>query len=196
MYNPVIISNLALALIGEARVNSLTPPRTSVERTVAEHYPQVRDRELSIRRWVFATTVTRLTLVREVPEELRYDRFKYEYDVPGDCLRVLRDKYSDWSIRGRKLYASSPKQVITYIQRKPEGDFDAMFVDVLSKALARVLVEPVTQSNEKWNKTQQLYREAVNEAGRLNAFVLEPDNVQLLDQHSEWLDAREAGPFV
>jgi hypothetical protein len=189
---PVSIINLGLGKIGADKISSIVPPKTTTERTCAEGYPQWRDSEMTKRRWVFATELRTVTLVATLTNV----NLPYVYDLPADYLRAIRKPLDRWQIRGKQLFSQNATEIIEMLVRKPEAFMDALFVDVLAARAAKELVESKTQSNEKWNKAQTLYKEAINEAGRLNAFVLEPDNTTLADDNSDWLRARWGGPFA
>lgn len=189
---PVGIINLGLGKIGSDTISSIAPPKTTTERTCATGYPQWRDSEMSKRRWVFATDMRALALA----STLTGVELPYVFDLPADYLRAIRGKRDRWVIRGKQLFSQNATETVEMLVRKTEDLFDPLFVDLLAARAAKELVESKTQSNEKWNKAQVLYKEALSEAGRLNAFLLEPDSTVLDDDNSDWLRGRWAGPFV
>lgn len=192
---PVSIVNMGLSKIGQTLINSIQPPKTTTEKTVAMNYPQWRDSELALRRWVFATDIRTLTYSSQSTVAKDAQR-PYAYELPADCLRVVREKTSLWMIRGRVLWSPYNSETVEMIVRKDEADFDPLFVEMLAARSAKELVEPITQSNEKWQKAQASYKEAKDNAQRLNAFELEPDDINQSDDDSDWLRARSQGPFA
>lgn len=185
---PLNIINIGLAKIGQSRIKSYDTPRTDMERTAAESYPQWRDNEIAKRRWVFATR--HITLSRTDTPKIENTRYAYEYNKPADCLRIVRDRRSKWQLRGSLVYSEYPTQDVEAIMRVPEAEFDAAFIEVLAARAAKELVEPATQSNEKWQKAQTVYKDAINDAARLNAFSLEDQSITPDDEDSSWTAAR------
>lgn len=191
-HTPVTICNLGLLIIGASQISSISPARTPTEKTCATGYPQWRDSELSRRRWTFATEKRALTLSTTLTSP--DTNFLYAYELPSDTLRVIREPLSRWVLRGRVLWSQSKTETVELLVQRPEGEFSALFVDVLAARIGRELAEPKTQSNEKWQKASSVYNDAVREAARLNAFQLEPDDVQLADENDGWLAERFYGP--
>lgn len=189
----VRIVNLGQLKIGASRINSITPAQTTNEKIVAEQYTQWRDSELSKKRWVFATTLVLLT--QSAPNVNPNDPCRYVYDLPADCLKPLRDEHSTWKVRGKQLYSYGSTQVLEYIASKTEDAFVPLFVDVLAARCALELVEPQTQSNDKWQKAQSVYNQAVKDAAAANAYIIGSEDQRLEDEHSEWVMARQGDPF-
>lgn len=102
--------------------------------------------------------------------------------------RVIRPKDADWEISGRKILTNEGDTLsLKYVARiEDPNEFDVTFIDVFSMALALKLSEVITQSNTKKQAIQALYRDAVSNARRANAFE------QLSQEPPEdtWITAR------
>jgi len=186
------ICNLGLAKIGSTSINNLNPPKTVIEKLCVAGYNQWRDSELKKRRWVFATIVT--TLAPTPASPIKNVEYPYQYHIPGDMLRPIRPAAPiacQWVIRGQFFYSRGNTLPIEYIRRVNETEMsDPLFIDVLAWRIAQELVEPTTQSNEKFQKAQIGYRDAVSEASAQNAFILEPQRVNGVDTDYEWIAER------
>lgn len=181
------ICNLGLGKIGATTVSSLAPPRTVVEKLCAANYVQWRNSELRKRRWVFATEVVPLALSATIPNT----ELPYKYILPGNYLRAVRPWRCPWVIRGQFLFSASNQVTLEYIRKCDDNELtDENFVDVLAWRIAMELSEPTTQSNSKIGNAAVGYKDAIAEAGRLNAFLLDPSPVDAPDEAFSWVDSR------
>jgi len=180
--------NLGLSKISASRVNRIDPAVTPLEAFMAANYPHWRRRELSKRRWVFATEddyqLTLETTLTGVNQP-------YKYRMPNDCLRPLRNKTTEWKQRGRYIYSNYSTLSIDFIKNVHEADFDPLFTEVLAAAVAMESVEYVTQSNAKKEMAFSLYKEAVVDAAKANAFVLGPEDMNGNDESYSWIMGRD-----
>lgn len=184
------ICNLGLGKIAASRVVTLSPPRSPVEKHCADGYANWRDDELGKRRWVFALEAATLTQAGD-PQDKLLDGRKYKYALPNDCLKPIRDKHTEWVQRGLFLWSAySSLPPIEYIRKANENEFPADFVNVLAARVAMESTEFCTQSNTKLQNAGQLYKDAVQSAGRSNAFVIGPEDTSLDDDNSTWITAR------
>ena len=167
------IINQGLGKIGSTRVNNLTPPISAIEVKCAGEYPQWKASELTKRRWVFATELTRLTaLATQVAVPL--DGRPYQFNVPGDMLRPLRGKGATWIQRGQFLYSAQDTIDLEYIRNAADAELtEPLFVDVLASRCAFECAELVTQSPARKRDAFALLTGAIEAAGRANAFVLD-----------------------
>lgn len=181
------IINYGLAKVGSTRVNSLAPASTKLEKNCAEFYPQWRDSELSMRRWVFARKYVALNLnPAVVPIEGR----TYGYDLPSDLIRPIRQRDSTWIQSGRTILSYNATQNLEYIRRAPETDFDPLFIDVLGWRVVLENVEYLTQSNTKKADAQAAYDRAIVVAGANNALIVGPESNEAVDELDAWELAR------
>lgn len=180
--------NLGLSKIASNRVNRIDPPVTPLEVYMSTNYPHWRRRELTKRRWVFALEenykLTLETVLENVPRP-------YKYRIPNDCLRPIRTKSSEWQQRGRYIYSAYSELYLDYIKDVPESEFDPLFTEVLAAAVAFESAEYVTQSNAKKEMAYTLYNDAVRDAGKANAFVIGPENLDSNDEHYSWVIGRD-----
>ena len=184
------IVNLGLGKIAASRVSSISPPKSPIERHVAEGYPQWRDSELQKRTWVFSLWYQPLTAV-STDNDIANEGRKYQFALPNDLLKPIRDRHTEWEIRGPFLFSSQSTVILPYVRRVSEALFPALFVDVLAARVAMESVEYATQSNTKADAVEaKHYVPAITEAGKANAFVVGPQDQRLDDENSEWITAR------
>lgn len=187
MYTDVQIINAGIGAIAGASITRLDPPDGSLARYLAASYPIWKRTELTKRRWVFATEEDyRLTLTLTASGARR----PYRYLLPSDCLRPIRLKRTRWQQRGRYLASDETQLVIDYIKSVPEADFDPLFVDVLKWAIAFQSAEYITQSNAKRDWAYGMYEQAVDAAGKANAYVIGPEDYQSTDEVFTFVTSR------
>lgn len=188
MTDALSVCNLGLGKIAASRISNLSPPRSPLERHCASGYPSWRDQEIAKRRWVFALADAQLTMTAAEP--LTHTRNPYQYTMPPNCLRPIRDKHTTWEVRGNFLYSCSTVQWLQFLQRVPETLFDPLFADVLASRVAVESVEFASQSNTKGQTADSHYLASVNEAARANAFIIGAENVQTADENDTWINGR------
>jgi len=182
------IAKLGLNKLAASDISSLSPPRSRLERAIAEGYPVWRDFELKSHDWVFALAVAKMT-VSDGP--LPGLDLPYRFPLPGDCLRVHRTKTATWVQAGNDLYADGPEDFyVQYVARRPEDLFPADFQMVLGARIAIENVEIATGSNTKAVTAQSNYQALLDVARRNNAFVVGPQDTTLDDMNSDWLMSR------
>ena len=187
MFSKLQIVNIGLSKIASSRVEQLNPPRSSLERFVAENYDHWKRSEISKRRWVFALEdEVQLTLVATVSGRGR----PYKYALPPEALRPVREKETEWQQRGRFIWSAYTPLAVQLIMNVDEPDFDPMFVEVLACRIADECVEYVTQSNTKTETSSLRYDKAVADAGKNNAFIIGPEDVTSDDNDFPFLTAR------
>lgn len=180
--------NLGLSKISSSRINRIDPAVTPLESFMAANYPHWRRRELSKRRWVFALEENYRLTLEAVLEDVDQP---YKFRIPNDCLKPVRGKTTEWKQRGRYIYSNYETLAIDYIRNVPEADFDPLFTEVLACAVAAESVEFVTQSNAKKEMAFSLYKEAVVDAAKANAFVLGPEDMNGEDETYSWIMGRD-----
>jgi hypothetical protein len=195
-YSPKDICNLGLGRIAASRVTSLSPPTSALERHCADGYALWKRTELTRRQWVFSITTVQLT--SEGPEAtgliLGYNGGQaYRFPLPADCVRPLRPVVSSpyqWEQQGRYLLTRNSELVLKYIRDVPEAELEDEFVDVLAWRVAMECVEFATQSNTKKADVREDYRTAVNDAAKVNAFVLGDTLSNSDDMAFDWVTSR------
>lgn len=210
----VDVVNLALVKLGSQLVTNLDAPVTPLEQRAALVYPHLRDRELSLRRWRFAlrrarmqaiptadvtgpTIDTTLVTLDETLDEVLTDLLPpdglFYAKLPDNCLRPLRDDSSCWEEEGRYLLTpeSGPFRLL-FIARVTEEQFTPTFAEALSAKVAEQLAEFLTQSNEKKDRAQAMYSDAVREAKLINAYDTGAEAIMYSDASSSFLTGRYA----
>lgn len=180
------VINHGLAKVTSSRIQNISPPNSPLERHCAQNYPQWRDSELMKRRWVFARA---FKLLDENPGVTPADGYEKVYDLPSDCLRPIRDKYSTWIVAGKHIHAQGPV-TLEYVRRVPENEFDPLFVDALAARICLECVEFITQSNTKGANAEAMYKEAIKQAGVANALVIGTEDAKHADVMDDWELAR------
>ncbi|MCK5133511.1 MAG: hypothetical protein KAR40_15330 [Candidatus Sabulitectum sp.] len=176
MTTAVKIINFGLSKLGASRVSTIAPPKTNLERYMADNYSQWRDEELAANRWHFAMEYVQLTLTGD-PVTGAGSAKPNRYQMPNDAIRPIREKGQDWERRGRYLYSAYEELTVKFILRVSEDVYDPMFVAVLSHKVAKESVEYVTQSNSKEVARVQGYNEAIKKALKVNAFLKGSESV-------------------
>lgn len=190
MLNDDQIINQGLAIISATRVSKIAEPRTTIEHFVAERYQQWRESELTKRRWVFATEDDyQLTQVAVIDNTSH----PYKYGMPVNCLRPIRNKYTEWKQRGRFIFSALSSLKISYVRNAANDELDPLFIDVLAARVAVECAEFVTQSTVKADRARAAYAQAVEDAGKVNAFIIGTEDIQADDGQFEWLNARSTG---
>ena len=154
------ICNLALQLLGEKRIASLSEDSRTA-RACNESYELIRDRELAAHPWNFARKRATLAASSTDPE---FD-FDKAFPLPSDYLDIItpRDRNDlDWQIENHEgapaiLTNDGDTLEIQYVARITDpAMFHTLFVYALAAALAEHLAETITQSNSKQEKAQKL----------------------------------------
>ncbi|MDA1100818.1 MAG: hypothetical protein O2967_17740 [Proteobacteria bacterium] len=147
----VDICNIALAMLEEQRITSLTES-TEQGRYCNVHYDDARDFVLRLHPWNFATRRAALARNATAPGFGYGNSFK----LPTDpyCLRVIsvNDPATppDWKVEGRDLLSDEGAVNLVYIGRIIDvTQYDAGFVQTLAHYLAWKLAKPLTGSKSE-----------------------------------------------
>jgi hypothetical protein len=183
------IINQGLRKLGSFSVNSITPASSPIERKCAEGYSQWRKSELTKRRWVFNWFPATLSVQGSAPHATSERPFAF--DLPADCLALIRKRGDTWRQHGRKIYAAQSTLQIEYKGDVPDTDLDPLFIDTLACRVAEEMCEWVTQSNVKKSDAVQMYKETIRIAAANNALIIgSEDSFNELDSQDEWMSAR------
>ena len=154
----VSICARALVLLGARPINALTET-TDNARICALVYPNLKNSIMSRYGWRFLMTKKQLTRDATAP----IGEWSYSYLIPGDALSVPHAVF--WSsgtkltnnrfeIFGRRLYSDDAEIWMDYIVARPESEWPAWFVDLITKALCAEIAFSVTDQQsvaENWN---------------------------------------------
>ena len=198
MASDVEVVNLALTLLGEARIMSLDDD-VKPAREAKAIFTIVRDALLSGYNWSFAKTRALLPALADVPPF----EFSVKYQLPSDCLRIVMagefyvgidltdyrgSPVEEYTIEGRELLCnwSAPLQ-LKYIRRITDGgQFSANFTKAFGCQLAADLTEPLSQSNQKREAALKAFDKEISLAIRANAIELPPQKMS----DDEWIISR------
>jgi hypothetical protein len=159
------VVNLALIDIGADRITSLDDDsnRASLGATL---YPQARDEVLRAHPWNSATARARLAALATAPAF----GFAKQYQLPADCLRVLRvndaDAEDQWKVEGRVLLCDlgAPLDIL-YVQRVADpSQLDPLLVSAIAAQLAMRLARALYQSDTMAENARRLYERRLQEA--------------------------------
>lgn len=198
MASQVDIANRALTKLGAARIISFGDDNKQA-RAVFSMFDIVRDAELRSHIWSFSVKRTSLPQLTTTPDW----GFKYEYQIPSDCLRILmvNDIYNgpdmsdyrnkpvaEYSLEGNKILTDIGAPLkLRYIARVEETtQWDSMFVEAFACRLAMEMCEDLTQSNTKRELAQAEYtamlRSAIRAASIEQPAQAMPDNSWMLSR--------------
>lgn len=169
----VDVCNSALQKLGAVSILSLDD-NSREARQCALSYDWKRRSELRNHRWNFATKRVALAPDSAAP----ISDFTYQFTMPADCLRILRtnDPLQDWVIEGRKILTNVDNPLyLRYIADITDvTQWDAAFYDAMAAALAIDMCEALTNSASKLDRLDRMYKDAIGEARKNNAFESGP----------------------
>lgn len=186
MASDIDIVNLALTSLGADRIMSLTENSENARRANAI-YTLIRDEVLRSAPWKFAI---RWASLSQLSEEIK-SGYKYAYQLPSDCLKVLRlkDKDADFRVENSKLYCNESEATIKYIARiEDSSQFDSAFVSAFATRLAAELAYPLTASLSLTKAKWEEYAFKIKQAEALNS---QEDKADYRDT-SIWINERGA----
>jgi hypothetical protein len=133
----------ALILVGEKPASSLSENRYGV--TVgANLFERIYENELQSNRWRFAMAKKQLSQL--VAEPL--NEWKYAYELPSDCLLPIGVyPASLYEIYGDHVYSNQATLEMDYMFKPEISEIPAYFAMLLTYALARDMVKPITESD-------------------------------------------------
>ena len=93
--------------------------------------------------------------------------FSFQYDLPGDCLRLLRilDYESNHKVEGRSILSNNSSMKILYISRITDpNQYDENLREALSAAIAADIAYAITSNNTVQQNMIALYQEKIRDA--------------------------------
>ena len=140
----VSIANIALTYLSSSRIIDLSQNDENARKINAIFSP-TRESMLSEHNWNFARTQATLSLLSDAPT---VEDYAYAYQIPTDCLRVMRlDEDSDFIVVSDKIYSNASPCVIEYIKNETNpARFSPGFVRALAYRLAADIAYGVTQN--------------------------------------------------
>lgn len=180
------VCNRALQRLGASRIVDITDD-TRNGRACNAAYDAVRRAELRKHRWLFA--IKRITLAPLVETD-PHGEFAYIFQLPDDCLRVLkpRDSSLDWHIENKKLYTNDGNVLkLRYVADVSDpSKFDPLFAESLSLAMSDAMCEEITQSNTKKAGIRDEYKTVISDAKKVNAM----ETIPAEPEDDPWILAR------
>lgn len=166
--------NMALDMLHEAPVSSPSED-TSVRLWFSRNFGQTRDSEMRKFAWNFALARVQLAANVEVPAW----RWRYRYELPGDCLRMmalrqdgaLNGALIQYELEGDAILTDAPAPLkLRYIKRvTTTGLWDALFVDVVAAKLAAKMAHWLTGKSSYVQIAEQIYQQTLRDARRIDA---------------------------
>ena len=190
MASSVEIANRALTKLGAARIVAFSDNNKQAK-FMSANYDIIRQAELRAHVWSFAKKRTTLPASATAPSW----QFAKAYELPEDCLRVtqvndistvygLQDAFTSddrpFMITGRTIETDygAPLRVIYIRDLSDTAIYDALFVEAFAAKLAMEGCEEITGSTTKWQKANQDYKMAINQAVLVNSIELPPAPLQ------------------
>ena len=158
----IAIANRALTLLAVDRILAFDE-NSEQARKMNAIFETTRDALLSEHNWNFARKERLLSLLSDEP---LLDDYAYAYQIPSDCLRVLRlQTYFTFAIYGNKVYTNSNDPRIEYIaQITDPTKFSAGFVKAFAARLAADLAYPITQNATLAKNAEEIAMRDLKEA--------------------------------
>src|SRR3990167_164721 len=137
----VTIVNNALGKLGDDPIVAMSD---QTERAILANriYTDVRDATLRAHTWNFALKRASLTSTGNTPAF----EFTYEYNLPSDCLRVLKINTitGKWKIENNKLLSDQATVKILYVSRETDTTkYDTSFTEAFAARLASEMAIPL-----------------------------------------------------
>jgi hypothetical protein len=184
MTSKVEIANLALGKLGANRIVSFSDDSEEARAASLFYLPTLRA-ELRRHPWSCAKKRTTLAPTSSTPLN-----FAYAFNLPTDCLRVLKDLDGyehDWEIQGRQLLTDETDTLeLPYIYEITDPNImDPLLVEAFACKLAMQMTQRITQSRGKKSDLAEEYKEAIAEAKKANAF----ERAAIQPQEDPWIQA-------
>ena len=177
MASVVGICNGALNQLGATTILSLTEDSKNA-RLCNTRFSEVRDAVFRSHPWNCLQKRIEISSSTTVPAW----GFSYQYDLPGDCLRLLRilEYYSDHKVEGRSILSNSETMKILYISRVTDpNQYDELLRETLSSALGADIAYAITSNNTTSQNMIVSYQEKLRDARFVDStegYNVNPDN--------------------
>lgn len=166
-----LIANLALAHIGQERLDNLGSDDTTAALWAREFYPHARDYTTELNLWRYAK---RTQTLAEVTNDRSSD-YAYAYERPSDCLRLhhLLGPYGAFDpgapirfeVEGDTIYTDEYQARGVYCRQITDtAKFPPSVDSAMSWYLAHLLVQPLRLENALLATTLNGFRGAVDHA--------------------------------
>lgn len=152
-YAKIDLISKALILIGETPLTSLSDPRYGA--TVGSNlFDLLFETELQSNRWRFACNKKSLSRLTDTP----LNEWQFAYQLPSDLLLPLGTwPRINYEIYADRIYTNSTSVDLEYMFKPELTKIPAYFNLLMTYALARVMVKPVTESDTAVQIMDKLY---------------------------------------
>jgi hypothetical protein len=177
MASIVGICNGALNQLGATTILSLNEDSKNA-RLCNARYSEIRDAVFRSHPWNCLQKRIEISSSTTVPAW----GFSYQYDLPGDCLRLLRilEYDSDHKVEGRSILSNSETMKILYISRVTDpNQYDELLRETLSSALGADIAYAITSNNTTSQNMITSYQEKLRDARFVDStegYNVNPDN--------------------
>lgn len=189
MASVVDICNTALNQLGASTILTLTEDSKNA-RLCNARYTQIRD--AVFRSHPFNCLQKRVELSSSTITPAW--GYSFQYDLPGDCLRLLRilDYDSDHKVEGRSILSNNSSMKILYISRITDpNQYDELLRETISAALAADIAYAITSNNTTQQNMIALYQDKLRDA----RFVDSTEGYNTT-QEDGMTDVIDAGTFI
>ena len=189
MASIVDICNGSLNQLGATNIVYLTEDSKNA-RLCNARFTQIRDSVFRSHPWNCLQTRLELASSTTTPAW----GYSFRYDLPGDCLRLLRilDYDSNYKVEGRKILSNTSSMKILYIGRITDpNEYDELLRETLSASLAADIAFAVTSNNTTANNMYNLFQDKLRDARFVDS--TEGQNV---DQDLGMADQIDASTFI
>lgn len=171
------ICNHALLKIGADTIASLDINQNDTEAVVQSAklcgilFDQALEETLRTYKWNSALKRAKLSRLTEAPAF----KFKYKYQLPNDCIRVMniydqKDAYDDrtqWVVEGRTILCDYDEVYLCYVSKPQDvSQLDAFLTRAVIQNLAIKLSVPMQLDQVMQNNLIQEYEQVVLPAAR------------------------------
>ena len=160
-YTKIDLCSRALVKLGAKAIASFNEATAEAE-VCAQLYDPTVESLLAAYPWRFALEKAKLARLVETPTA----DYKYAYQLPHDCVRVLsagnsfKSQGLKYKIVGGTLHTNAENVTISYISRPDESVFPPFFCNALIAKLGAELCLPLTEST---TRTDYMYNRADEE---------------------------------
>ena len=189
MASVVDICNTALNQLGASTILTLTEDSKHA-RLCNARYTEIRD--AVFRSHPFNCLQKRVELSSSTTTPAW--GYSFQYDLPGDCLRLLRilDYDSDHKVEGRSILSNNSSMKILYISRITDpNQYDELLRETISAALAADIAYAITSNNTTQQNMIALYQDKLRDA----RFVDSTEGYNTT-QEDGMTDVIDAGTFI
>lgn len=138
----------SLVLLGATPINSFDD-ETDNARTCGLVYPNLKNSIMSRYGWRFLMKKKELTRDATAP----INEWQYSYAIPGEAISIPHAVFYDaggkiptgnFEVFGRRVYADDARLWMDYVTARPESEWPAWFVDLLTTCMCAEIAFSVT----------------------------------------------------